>query len=260
MEKAQPAPLRAEISFWDIIKSVDSIHISYSEKLRNLQAKYEWTILDARSLVFYNICSLAENLSLTLTAIIFTKHNGLHSKDWWRDWAGYQDVDRAFRQIPDFDTYINDQVRQMIHRVQEQLAITTQIYIEAFIRNTARQMGIEQNMFWKLKKAFLVDELGLTEEEILPLTIFQNLKNSLHNKGIHYNEREGELRFNLDSFEFAFDHTEAVKMGWDHYRVLLLAASEVLLMIVEHPKVVALPEYSDRNIVVLKEGDEDIED
>ncbi len=260
MEPEKKAPVRIHISFWDIIKSIDPIHISCAEKLNYVQNKYDWNTLDARATVFYNICSLSENLNLTLSAIIFTKHNGLHKKEWWHDWAGYADVDKAFRNIPDFDTYADDQVRQMIHRVQEQLAVTTQIYLEAFIRNTARQFGIEQNMFWRLKKAFLVDTLEMSDKDLLPLTIYQNLKNSLHNKGIHYNEKDGKLRFILEGYEFNFDHDHAVRISWDHYRVLILASCETLLKIVENPKVLALPEYSDRNIVVIERNEEDVDD
>ena len=257
MEKQALNVPNSEITFWDIIKSIDPIHISCAQKLDHIQATYGWSSLDARTLVFYNICSLAENLTLTLQTIIFTKHNGLHDKAWWGTWGGYQDVDRAFRNIPDFDTYVDDQVRQMIHRVQEQLVFTTQIYIEAFIRNTARQLGIEQNMFWKLKREFLIKALGFSDDDLLPITILQNLRNTIHNKGIHYNQAENELRFVLNGFEFAFDHEQPVQVSWDHYRELLLASSALLLKIVEHPKVLALPEYSDKNIIVLRDGDDD---
>lgn len=257
MDKPDIITPKDEISFWDIIKSIDPVHISCYQKLHYIQGKYAWSTLDARLLVFLNTCSLAENLTLTLQTIIFTKHNGLHTKEWWHTWGGYQDVDKAFRDIPDFDGYVNSQIRQMIHRVQEQLFYTAQMYMEAFIRNTARQLGIEQNQFWKLKRDFLVKKLGFTDQELLPLTIAQNLRNTFHNKGIHYNQSESELRFVLNGYEFAFDHTEPVKLSWDHYRELLLASSDLLLKIVEHPIVVALPEYSDKNIVVIRDDGEE---
>jgi len=236
---------------------MDPFHISCHKKLELIQSKYGWSTLDARVLVFYNLCSLTENLGLILSTIFFAKGNGLHSKQWWKGWAGYQD--QAFRKIPDFDTYVNDQVRQSIHRVQEQLVFTSQIYIEAFIRNTSRQLGIERDAFWQLKRDFLKAQLGLSDDDLLPITILQHLRNTIHNKGIHHSPRNPQLRYNLNGYVFSFDHDQAVMVSWDHYSELLLATSEVLLKIVENPKVVALPEYSDKNIVVIQDEDENSE-
>ena len=143
---------KEQISYWDIVKSIDSIHNTFAEKYKTSIDKLGYTGIDARSLIFFNISSLAENLSLTIVALGFAKTNGMHSKEWWHKWAGLPEP--AFQNIPDFDTYVDDQFRQIIHRIQEQLATTSQIYLEAFIRNTARQLEIEHTTFWKLRDAF----------------------------------------------------------------------------------------------------------
>jgi hypothetical protein len=247
--------IKEHISLWDIIKSLDQVHIAFRTKYYAILDKYGWVPTDARGVVFYSICSLIENISLTITTIGFASHHGLKTRDWWYKYAAF-DVNKAFKDDVQFETYVDDQCRQMVHRLQEQLATTSQIYIEAFIRNTARQLGIEHNVYWRLKERFFTKELGLYDDDLLPITIFQNLKNSLHNKGIHYNEQQSKLQFILNDFDYKFEHTQIVRLSWDHYRNLLIATSEVLYKIVTHPKVATLPSYEDRNIVVIDRGDD----
>ena len=73
----------------------------------------------------------------------------------------------------------------------------------------------------------------------------------MHNKGIHYNAQKKELNLVLNDYEFIFSYDKIIQISWGHYRELLIAASNLLIKIVQNQKVLALPEFSDRNIIII---------
>ncbi len=129
--------------------------------------------------------------------------------------------------------------------------VTAQIYIESFIRILARQFNIEEKEFWKLKKKFLEDTLKISLDDLKPISIFQNLKNSLHNKGLHYNENYSDLEFEIKGQIFNFSHNEIVKISWDHIKELLIAISDLLFKIIDNSKVSGLKSFNEENVVIL---------
>jgi hypothetical protein len=135
--------------------------------------------------------------------------------------------------------------------VQEQLLVSAWVYVEGFLRSLARQFGQDPKEFWRLKEDFLQKTLSLSEKDLLPLTVYQNLRNSLHNKGLHFNSRLPKLNFVIGGYEFRFDQRQPVKISWEHIRELLVANSALLLTIMERPKVGQLAAFMDRNVVIL---------
>jgi hypothetical protein len=59
------------------------------------------------------------------------------------------------------------------------------------------------------------------------------------------------LEFEVNGYSFRFAQEEIVKISWEHIRALLIANSELLMRIVEHAKVVELPEFREENIVII---------
>lgn len=241
--------VRQQISLWDIIGVIADIQTSFTENFKRLEKKYDWTLRDARLQVVFNCCDLAANARLNIAILGYTKSNGLTEKEWWQKWCGYSP--ESFHRIPKFELYVDDKCRQYTHRVQEQLIVTTQIYIEAFLRNLARQFNIDENKFWSLKKKFLVNTLKLNQDELIPLTVFQYLKNSLHNKGLHYDTNYPDQEFEINGYSFNFKHNDIVKISWDHIKELIIANSDLLYKIIDRSDVSSLPSFTDKNVVVL---------
>jgi len=245
--------IKNEISLYDMIGFIADIQTSFTENFKELENKFNWQVTDARLQVFFNCSDLAANSRLSLSLLGYSKKQ-LFDQEWWGEWACY-DISRAFTRIPDFGLYVNDKCRQLTHRTQEQLLVTTQIYIEAFIRNLAKQHSVKEDIFWDLRKSFLIGTLGFTSDELKPLTVYQHLKNTLHNMGLHNNPKYPELEFDIDGCQFLFKQDEGVKIGWEHVRGLIIANSDLLKRIVTHQKVCSLPEFFHKNVVVLRDGD-----
>jgi hypothetical protein len=124
------------------------------------------------------------------------------------------------------------------------------------LRNLGRQFSIDEKEFWKLKKKLLEETLSLTPSELEPLVIYQHLKNSLHNKGLHYNKSYPNLEFTLGSYKFHFKHHTVVQLSWQHIRELLIAISLLLLKIIDGlPQVANLSSFDDKNVVILRDSD-----
>lgn len=245
---------KIHLSSYDIIGHIAEIQTSYTENFKKLQSKYVWKVPDARLQVFFNCFEVAANARLSVGLLAFARANGLESKDWWGKWTCY-DSERAFDSWQDFKTFVDDKSRQSVHRVQEQLLVSVQIYVESFLRSLARQFHIDKKEFWRLKKDFLQDFLGIGVDELVPLSAYQHMRNSLHNKGLHYNANYPNLAFNINGYEFTFNHGQVVKISWEHIRELQVATSNLLLGINEHPKVNCLPPFEDKNVVLITDGE-----
>ncbi|MFI5341120.1 MAG: hypothetical protein ACHQ7N_14955 [Candidatus Methylomirabilales bacterium] len=241
---------KPQLSSYDIIGFIADIQTSYTDNFKKLQGMYGWKVPDARLQVFFNCLEVAANARLGMGLLAFARANGLGGKDWWGKWACY-DEDRAFNNLPDFGTFVDDKCRQFAHRTQEQLLVSVQIYTEAFLRSLARQFRIDRKQFWQLKKDFLQDVLGFGTHDIEPLTVYQHLRNSLHNKGLHYNNNYPRLAFDINGYNFGFTHGQAVKISWEHVRELQIATSNLLLKINEHSKVNCLPNFNEENVVII---------
>lgn len=245
----QHMPIREKISLWDIIGVIADVQTGFTEKFKKLQKDNAWTLPDARLQVMFNCLELAANARLSIAILASAKSNGLSSKDWWEKWAGYSPL--SFDNIPNFTLYVEDKSRQYVHRVQEQLQTTTQIYTESFLRNLARQFNITEVEFWRLKKSLLEDTLGFNQDDLKSIIVFQHLKNSLHNKGLHYNEKRPTLSFEINGLIFDFTHGQPVMISWDHIKELLLANGEFLLQVIENLKVRRLLSFNERNVIIL---------
>jgi hypothetical protein len=195
--------------------------------------------------VIFNCYDLAANARLSRAILYFSKSNGMISQKWWQKWAGYSD--KTFTRVPDFKVYVDDKSRQYIHRIQEQLLITAQIYIESFLCSLGRQFGIDENQFWKLKTALLETKLKFEKEDLVPITVSQYL----NNKELHYDSVNQEKEFSIDKYNFAFKHNDPVNISWDHIKALSIANSELLYKIIDTPLVSILPAFSDKNLVIL---------
>jgi hypothetical protein len=240
---------------YDIIGHIADIQTSFTENFKKLQNKYAWKVPDARLQVFFNCFEVAANTRLSIGLLEFARANGLKHRDWWEKWTYYESA-RAFNKWPDFGIYVDDKSRQFVHRVQEQLFVSVQIYVESFLRNLARQFHIDQKEFWRLKKDFLQNVLGFKTDELIPFSAYQHLRNSLHNKGIHHNANYPNLTFNINGYEFTFNHGEIVMISWEHIRELQIATSNLLLQIVEHPRANCLPTFEENNVVVIIDGED----
>lgn len=240
------------ITPWDIIGVIADIQTSFTENFKVLEKKYPWGPRDARLNVFYSCLELAAHARLSIGVICFAKESGLNNKDWWVKWLAYSP--ESFRRIDKFDLYVDDKFRQYSHRVREQLLVNTQIYIESFLRNLGRQFSIDEKEFWKLKKKLLEETLSLTPIELEPLVIYQHLKNSLHNKGLHYNTFYPSLEYTLGTYKFYFKHHTVVQLSWQHIRELLIAISLLLLKIIDGlPQVANLSSFDDGNVTILRD-------
>jgi len=240
-----------EISIWDIVGVIADIQTSYTDNFKALESIYDWKLPDARLQVLFNCCDLAANARLNIATLMFAKSNGLSNKEWWEKWCAY--APQAFSRISDFNLYVDDKCRQYTHRVQEQLLINSQIYMESFIRNLARKFGVDENKYWSLKKKFLVETLNFSQDELAPLDTLQYLKNTLHNKGIHYNKNNQNISFSINECVFNFIHSEPVMFGWSHIKVLLIANSNLLFNIINSEKVCNLLNFDEQNVVILND-------
>ena len=241
---------KSHLSIYDIIGAVADVQTSYTDNYKALESNYHWKAVDARLQVFFQCFEVAGNARLSIALLACAKGNGLDTKEWWGKWASY-DQNRAFNRWPHFKTFVDDKSRQFIHRVQEQLLVSIQIYIESFLRSLARQFSIDPKEFWKLKSDFLQAILGLTTDELVPLTVYQHLRNSLHNKGVHHNAKYPDLTFDIGGFRFCFRHGQPAMISWEHIRELQIANSNLLLKICEHSNVNCLRPIDAPNIVVL---------
>jgi hypothetical protein len=242
--------IRHQITAWDILGIIADVQTSFTENFKRLESKYNWLLAeDARLQIVFNCSDLAANARLSIAILYFSKSNGMVSQDWWQKWAAYSD--KSFSRISDFKLYVDDKSRQYIHRIQEQLLITSQIYIESFLRSLGRQFGIDENQFWKLKERLLEKKLKFNKEELLALAASQYLKNSLHNKGLHYDPLNNEKEFVIDGYSFSFRHNMPIQISWDHIKALLIANSELLYKIIDSSQVSSMPSFSDKNIVIL---------
>jgi hypothetical protein len=239
-------------SAYDIIGFIADVQTNYTENFKLLESIHHWRAIDARLQVFFQCADVAGNARLSVALLTFARANGLKTKDWWGQWACY-DAERAFSRWPQFETFVEDKSRQFIHRVQEQLLVSIQIYIESFLRHLARQFNVDRNQFWQLKEDFLRAVLGIAATDVTPLTVYQHLRNSLHNKGIHYNAKSPDIALDIGGYPFIFKHGKIVSISWEHIRELQLANSTLLRTICEHPKVTSLPEFEAHNIVVLSD-------
>lgn len=185
----------------------------------------------------------------------FARANGLDSKEWWKKWT-YYDSDRSFHCWSDFKTFADDKSRQFMHRIREHLLVTIQVNTESFLRNLARQFQMDYNQFWRLKKDFLQEVLKLGSDELDPLSAYQHLRNSLHNKGLHYNIQYPDLTFDINGCVFSFTHGNEVMISWEHIRELQVATSNIIMKIIEHPKVRNLPQFNEETVVIIVDGDE----
>ena len=245
---------KPHLSIYDIVGLIADVQTSYTNNLKTLQGKYGWKVPDARLQVFFNCFEVAANARLSVGLLSFARANGLESKDWWGKWTCYES-DRAFDKWPDFKTFVDDKSRQFLHRTQEQMLISIQIYIESFLRSLARQFRIDRKEFWQLKKEFLMQTLGFSDSDLVPFTVYQHLRNSLHNKGLHYNARFSSLAFNINGYDFVFTHGQGVKISWEHIRELQIASSNLLLKINEHSRVSCLPQFDEENVIILADGE-----
>ena len=242
------------LSAYDIIGFIADVQTTYTENYKTLESKHHWTGLDARLQVFFQCADVAGNARLSIALITFARANGLNTKEWWGTWACY-DSERAFNRWPDFQVFIDDKSRQYSHRVQEQLVVTIQIYVESFLRLLGRQFNIDRKEFWRLKNDFLESVLDFSDTDLVPLAVYQHLRNSLHNKGLHHNANYPDLTFDVGGYRFDFNHGHIVRISWEHLTALLIATSNLLLRICENPKVVSLPSFDTQNIVVLTDDD-----
>lgn len=242
--------VKADLTAYDIIGFIADIQTRFTEHFKTLQSTYNWTLPDARLQVFFNCLDVAANARMSVGLLEFARANGLHTKDWWSKWTCY-DKDRAFDNFPDFGTFVDNKCQQFIHRVREQLLISIQLYTEFFLRSLARQLKMDREKFWMLKKDFLQGFLGLTSNDLVPLTVYQHLRNSLHNRGLHYNDRAPKLGFTINGYSFDFEHGQAVKISWEHIRELQIANSDLLFKINRHSAVTCLPRFEDANVVIL---------
>lgn len=243
------------LSAYDIIGFIADIQTSFTENFKILDEKYEWKIPDARLLVLLNCAEVAANARMGVGLLEFAKANGLDSKDWWDKWTCY-DSHRSFARWPDFKVFVDDKSRQFIHRLREHLLITIQMNTESFLRNLARQFDQDHKEFWKLKKGLLEGVLRLSSHELMPLAVYQHLRNCLHNKGLHYNNNYPNLEFEINEFVFLFSHGEEVKISWEHIRELQVETSRMLMKIIEHPKVTSLPPFKEETIVLIIDGED----
>jgi len=243
--------MREKITWWDIIGLIADIQTSFTENYKKLIGKYKWSVPDARALVLINCMELSANARLSMGMIGYTTSNGMDTKDWWEKWCGYSP--HSFNGIPNFKVHVDDKCRQYSHRIQEQLMITTYVYIESFLRNLARQFEINEKELWKIKEALLQNILLFSKDDLKPLVIYQYLRNSQHNKGIHYNEKYPNMEFDLNGYKFIFKHNTIVMISWDHIKELLIANSELLYKIIDNPKVSTLRKFDERNIVILRD-------
>ena len=245
--------IKKDLSLFDIIGFIADIQTSFTENYKRLENKYDWKLPDARLSVLYNCLDVSANARLSVGLLACAKSYGLSDKDWWGKWALY-DASVAFNRCPDFKIFVDDKCRQYIHRVQEQLLTTIQIYIESFLRNLGRQFDINEVYFWKLKEKLLEKILKFKNDELAALSAYQHLRNSLHNRGIHFNENYPDLELDINGYKFIFKHKESIKISWEHIRALLIANSDLLNKIIDSSKVSRLVSFNDQNVVILTDG------
>jgi hypothetical protein len=88
----------------------------------------------------------------------------------------------------------------------------------------------------------LLDLLGLADKErhLEKLSILQNIRNCLHNNGVHNNR---EMRIAIDYMPFVFEKGKQVNCaGWEHITTAFEAILIVLDKILSAPQVKAIPE------------------
>jgi len=158
-------------SIHDMIRTIDEIKISFINNLNKIDKIYNWSELDARKTIFLTCIDLCEQLMLSLALLEHFKSNGLYDKKWWIDWKLIS-PEMLNDKIQNFNVYVQDRCQTFVGTILDQLFILSQIYIESFIRNLGRQFLIEENEFWKLKKHFLLKNLNLLEEDLVPLIVF----------------------------------------------------------------------------------------
>jgi hypothetical protein len=228
---------KENLSVAEIMQLLQEVQLAWGKTFRHLHNAHGWKVPDARLQVFHSCSTVVGHARFSMGLVTFARTNGAKEKAWWEKWTLY-DAEQSFKDWPKFETFVDDSCRQYVHRVQEQIFIFVQIYVESFLRSLARQMKSERNEFWKLKQDFLEGVLGLTSDELVPLSVYQHLRNSLHNKGLHHNPKYTDLLFKIDDWTFQFSHGHAVQISWEHIGALQLATAALLAQIVELPNVI----------------------
>jgi hypothetical protein len=247
--------IKERISIYDIIGYIADVQTCYTENVKKLMSEYGWKVPDMRLQVFLNSLEVISNARFGVGLMAFAQSNGVYNKDWWETWTLY-DKDRAFKNWPDFKTFVDAQCRQYLFKIRELWLVTVQIFTESFLRSLARQLNLEREKFWMLKRDFLQGFLNFSDDDLVPFTVYQHLRNTLHNKGCHYNEKYPQLDLDINGYKFKFEHGQAAQISWEHIRELQIGISNLLLRINEHPKVNCLSPMDDKNIVVINDEDE----
>lgn len=240
------------ISIFDAIGVVADIQTGFIDSFREANKIYD--IKDFRCNIFFSCFDLVTNSRLTMAMLEYSLSNGMQTKEWWLKWGCYNPL--SLESIPDFNIYVNDKTGQLLWHTRDTIALNLFIYIEGFIRTIARQKGIESKDLYFIRDKLLKEFLGFEDDEITPLIIYQHLKNSGHNKGIHFNLKYPHAKYKLGRYEYEFNHGEKFYFDWQMLRELLIQMNSLLWKIVNHEQIKQLELVTDKNFIVMYDNDD----
>jgi hypothetical protein len=241
---------RDSISIFGAIGVIEDIQTGFIDSFKRANKIYD--IKDFRCNIFFSCFDLVTNSRLTLAMLGYSLSTGMLKKEWWLKWGCYHPL--SFENIPDFNIYVHDKTGQLLWHTRDTITLNLFIYIEGFIRKIARQKGIESKDLYSIRNSLLKNLLGLAEEEITPLIIFQHLRNSIHNKGIHFNLNYLHAKYKLGQYDYEFKHDEKFFFDWQMLGELLIHMNKLLWKIVNHEQIKQLELVSDKNFIVRHEN------
>jgi hypothetical protein len=120
----------------------------------------------------------------------------------------------------------------------------------------SRQLGIEGKDLYTVRDNLLKKSLGFTDDEVIPLIIYQHLRNSVHNKGLHFNPKYPHVKYKLNKYKYEFKHDEKFYFDWYMLGELLLEINKILWKIVNHEKIKQIATVTDKNFIVRYDDEE----
>jgi hypothetical protein len=243
---------REAISIFDAIGVIADIQTGFIDSFK--EANKIYNIKDFRCNVFFSCYDLVTNSRLILSMLGYSLSNGMQTEDWWIKWGCYYSL--ALEKIPDFSIYVKDKTGQLLWHTRDTISQNLFIYVEGFLRTVSRQLGIEGKDLYTVRDNLLKKSLGFTDDEVIPLIIYQHLRNSVHNKGLHFNPKYPHVKYKLNKYKYEFKHDEKFYFDWYMLGELLLEINKILWKIVNHEKIKQIATVTDKNFIVRYDDEE----
>jgi hypothetical protein len=196
--------IRAVASFEKRAERLEDVRQAYIAFRREAENTFSYKTDDCRMTFLHNI------ISLTRGTVILNLAFHRCSVD--------NEFGMRFFKLEDLSS-LGPQVRNMSKYTRLSWCVMFQFQFENLARNILKELGLTvPSGYYKVTEK-LVDRLSLPNRlhTIRRLNILANIRNSLHNNGIHKSYDKKDTIVQIDNIQYKFMHLKTVKCAnWDH--------------------------------------------